>query len=161
MKQISLALIVFFTLVGFQQSAFASAGDNFSLKTAKGKVSLSKYKGKVVYIDFWASWCAPCRKSFPWMNKMHSKYKSKGLKIIAVSLDNDNSVTKKFIKKNPALFTVAYDPDGKVADKYGVQVMPTSYLIGRDGKVVMTHKGFRTKHKEGLEEEIVKALKKK
>ena len=154
----TLSLLIFLLAFGASQSVFAAAGDNFKLDSTDGKISLSKYKGKVVYVDFWASWCAPCRKSFPWMNEMHSKYKSKGLKVIAISLDTEKNVTSKFLKKNPAKFTVAYDPDGKVADSYKVQVMPTSYLIGKNGKVLMTHKGFRSKQKEGLEKEIRKAL---
>lgn len=160
MKKILIILFTFLLLTT-TSSAFSAEGDNFKLKSNEGKISLSKFKGKVVYVDFWASWCAPCRKSFPWMNKMHSKYKKKGLKIIGISLDSDKSVTEAFLKKNPALFTIAYDPDGKVADDYNVQVMPTSYLIGRDGKLIMTHKGFRSKHKEALEEEFKKALKSK
>jgi len=89
---------------------------------------------------------------------MQTKYKSKGLKIIAISLDGKKTQTSKFLKKNKALFTVAYDPDGNVADSYKVQVMPTSYLIGKDGKLLMTQKGFRSKHEDALEDEIKKAL---
>ena len=154
-----LSILLFLLSFSISQSISAAAGDNFSLDSTDGKFSLNKYKGKVVYIDFWASWCAPCRKSFPWMNKMHSKYEKDGLKIVAISLDTENKITAKFLKKNPALFTVAYDPDGNVADSYNVQVMPTSYLIGRDGKLLMTHKGFRSKQKDALEAEIKKALK--
>ncbi|MDH3327073.1 MAG: TlpA family protein disulfide reductase [Gammaproteobacteria bacterium] len=160
MKNTYIALIILFALLTSSQSLYAAAGSDFSLKTTSGKtVKLSKLKGKVVYVDFWASWCAPCRKSFPWMNNMHARYKAKGLKIIAISLDSDRKVTKKFLRDNPALFTVAYDSDGKVADKYGVQVMPTSYLIGRNGELLATHKGFRKKHADAIEAEIKKALK--
>jgi len=153
-----IALFIFAVFFASSQSLHAAAGDNFSVKSTDGIIKLSQFKGQVVYIDFWASWCAPCRKSFPWMNKMHAKYEDKGLKIIAVSLDTSEDITKKFLKKNPALFNIAYDPDGNVADSYKVQVMPTSYLIGKDGKLIMTHKGFRTKHTEALEEELRKAL---
>jgi len=153
-------LLFLFVITAFStsQSLFATPGDDFDIETKNGNMSLSQYKGKVVYLDFWASWCSPCRKSFPWMNKMQAKYGDKGLKIIGISLDGSKDATTKFLKKNPALFLIAYDPDGKVADNYGVQVMPTSYLIGKDGKLLMTHKGFRTKHEDMLEDEFKKAL---
>jgi len=152
------SLFTLFIFLIASQSIHAAAGDDFSLDSTNGKISLSQYKDKVVYIDFWASWCTPCRKSFPWMNKMFSKYADQGLEIIAISLDSGKKATERFLAKNPAMFTIAYDPDGKVADSYNVQVMPTSYLIGRDGTLLMTHKGFRTDHEQALEEEIKKAL---
>lgn len=130
----------------------------FELKTLDSQISSKDLKGKVVYLDFWASWCAPCKKSFPWMNQMHSKYKESGLEIIGVSLDSKRKHTDKFLEKTPALFTIALDPEGKVADDYKVQVMPTSYLIGRNGELLWEHKGFRDKHKKKLEEAFVKAL---
>jgi len=159
-KNKSFLFVVFIALFSSSQSLWAAAGGDFTLDSNEGKISLKQFKGDVVYVDFWASWCTPCRKSFPWMNKMHAKYEEEGLKIIGISLDTKNTMTQKFLIKNPALFTIAYDPDGKVADDYKVQVMPTSYLIGRDGELLLTHKGFRSKHKEALEEEIKKALKK-
>ncbi len=158
MKITPLSIIALLLTLTTSQAAYSAAGDNFSLDSTEGKIELKQLRGKVVYVDFWASWCAPCRKSFPWMNKMQSKYEAQGLKIIGVSLDSEKSVTSKFLKKNPALFTIAYDPEGKVADNYNVQVMPTSYLIGRKGEILMTHKGFRSKQKDELEAEIKKAL---
>ena len=90
----------------------ADSAPDFKLPSAKGMVELSKMKGKVVYVDFWASWCTPCRKSFPWMNDLHKKYKDQGLEVVAVNLDKSRAPIDEFLKKTPADFTIAYDPSG-------------------------------------------------
>ena len=123
-------------------------------------IKLSNYKGKVVYLDFWATWCGPCRKSFPWMNAMQKKYQSQGLEIIAVSLDAKKKMVETFLKKYPADFTIALDPDGVSGDLYKVRVMPSSYLIDRNGDIIERHMGFRSKDKAKLEEMIKSALSK-
>jgi len=147
-------------LVSSLQFSYASPAPNFKLPTSNGEISLSDFKGKVVYVDFWASWCAPCRKSFPWMNKMQTKYESQGLQIIGISLDSRRRMADKFLEEMPALFKIAYDTEGKTADEYKVQVMPTSFLIDRSGQILLTHKGFKTKHEAALQKEFEKALKK-
>ena len=152
-------LITVLFLITLSFAVNAEQAKNFDLDTLDGKINLKELKGKVVYLDFWASWCSPCRKSFPWMNKLHSKYESQGLEIIGVSLDGKRKHTETFLKKTPALFTIALDPDGVVADDYKVQVMPTSYLIGRNGELLWEHKGFRTKQQDKLEDAIASALK--
>jgi len=145
-------------IISFSSSAFAKKAPNFSLKGDKQKVSLAAYKNQVVYVDFWASWCKPCQKSFPFMNTLEKKYGNKGLKIIAINLDSDVSAAKGFLKKNPAKFTVAYDPEGSTAGAYGLKVMPTSYLIDRKGNLINVHKGFKENQKAKLERMITKAL---
>jgi len=155
MKTIGTALILLFSL---HQYAYADKAIDFDLPTDKGNIKLSSLRGNVVYVDYWASWCPPCRKSFPWMNQMHSKYEAQGLKIIGISLDSTRKSADKFLKKMPALFSIAYDHDGNTADDYEVQVMPTSYLIDREGNLIYTHKGFNNKDKQKLEEEFKKAL---
>lgn len=153
-------LKVLFLSLFFIQSTYAAnmKAPQFELPTASGKVHLSDFKGKVVYLDFWASWCSPCRKSFPWMNKMARLYGSKGLVVLAVNLDKDRDLAKRFLKDIPAKFTVAFDPEGTVADRYGVQAMPSSYLISRDGKLMQTHLGFRQDDVGEMERSLQKAL---
>ena len=108
-------------------------------------LNLSAYKGKVVYLDFWASWCTPCLRSFPWMNDLADSYKAKGLVVIAVNVDHQRDLAQAFLRQHPADFHVAYDPDGSLAEHYNVEAMPTSFLIGRDGKVHYVHSGFYPK----------------
>ena len=131
----------------------------FNLPAAGGSnVSLANLKGRVVYVDFWASWCAPCKQSFPWMNEMQAKYGPKGLTIVGVNLDKNREDADKFLSGTPAKFTVAYDSSGKVAEAYQPKGMPTSFLVGADGVVRAVHVGFREKDKEDLERELAAAL---
>ena len=127
------------------------------LETAQGKLSLDKLQGQVVYVDFWASWCGPCRKSFPWMNQMQQRYGNKGFKIVAVNVDSDQALAKKFLTEHNANFTIAYDPQGKVASAFKVKGMPNSYLIDRNGQIHSSHIGFREKDVAAMEAGI-KAL---
>ena len=126
----------------------------FTLPTDHGEVSLAQLQGQVVYVDFWASWCGPCRKSFPWMNDLHARYGAQGLKIVAVNLDSERQLGAKFLEKYPARFVVAYDPQGAVAETYHVAGMPTAVLIDRQGQLSYIHQGFREEDMPRLEAEI-------
>lgn len=128
------------------------------LNTPQGEIKLSDLKGQVIYLDFWASWCGPCRKSFPWMNTLQSQYKDKGLKIIGVNLDSEPEKADQFLSKVPADFTIAMDPEGKIAELFQVKGMPTSYLIDRQGNLRLQHIGFRQKDTEKLEAKIKNLL---
>ena len=124
------------------------------------KISLQDFKGRVVYLDFWATWCPPCRKSFPWMDEMHARYNDAGLTIIAVSVDKKRELIEEFIKKMEPKFTIASDPGGDVARDYRLRGMPSSYLIDRNGQLVETHMGFRNKDKAKMEAAIQSLLEK-
>lgn len=140
-------------------SSMAAPAPAFTLPTAAGaNVSLSDHKGKIVYVDFWASWCGPCRQSFPWMNEMLGKYQAQGFEIIAVNLDAGRPEADKFLADNPASFTVALDPQATMPPQYGVKGMPTSYLIDGNGEIILQHTGFNDSHKADLEAAIQKAL---
>jgi len=111
--------------------------------TAKAAdLDLSAYRGKVVYLDFWASWCTPCRLSFPWMNEIQQSYGQYGLVVIGVNVDHDRALADEFLRANNPDFNVVYDPNGAIASRYNFRDMPTSVLIGRDGKIHFTHDGF-------------------
>ncbi len=119
---------------------------------------LQANQGKVVYIDFWASWCKPCRESFPWMNDMKAKYQSEGLVIVSVNLDAEKKFATEFLMQIPANFDVIYDPKGITARKLKVKGMPSSYLINRQGQIVSRHSGFNDDKKVQFEQEIIKLL---
>jgi thiol-disulfide isomerase/thioredoxin len=110
--------------------------------------------GKVTYVDFWASWCGPCRKSFPWMNEMQRKYAAQGLAIVGVNLDQERADADAFLQKIPAEFPIAFDPSGDAPTRYGVKGMPTSVLVGADGKVLEVHAGFNETDAAALESMI-------
>jgi cytochrome c biogenesis protein CcmG/thiol:disulfide interchange protein DsbE len=105
-------------------------------------LDLSAYRGKVVYLDFWASWCTPCRLSFPWMNDVQQSYARDGLVVIGVNVDHDRALADAFLRSSSPAFKIVYDPNGDIAGKYDFRDMPTSVLIGRDGRVHFTHDGF-------------------
>ena len=115
-------------------------------------------EGKVVWVDFWASWCAPCRRSFPWMNAMHAKYAAEGLEIIAVNVDKDRALADEFLEESPATFRLHFDPEGELALAFGVQAMPSSFVLDSEGHVIATHYGFKLANAEEYEQEIRSAL---
>ncbi len=99
-------------------------------------------KGKVVIVDFWASWCGPCKDSFPVMEELQAKYGKKGLVVLAVNLDEDRPTMEDFLKKHPVTFTVVRDASKKLVGRASIKSMPTSFVLGTDGKVASIHKGF-------------------
>ena len=133
---------------------------NNSLPSSKIQLeqALIEQKGKVVYVDFWASWCAPCRKSFPWMNKVQEKYKAQGFNVVSINLDAKRALAEKFLSETPANFTVIYDPKGSVAKHFKIQGMPSSMLIGRDGEIKSRHTGFFINKTPAYQQEIEQLL---
>lgn len=127
---------------------------DFSLPTDSGNVSLDSLRGNLVLVDFWASWCAPCRQSFPWMSRLYDRYKSKGLVIVAINLDKDHQLAEDFISDFSPPFIVAYDPSGKTAEAFNVPAMPSSYLVGPDGTILYSHAGFDLKKTATIEDLI-------
>ncbi|MBI3562381.1 MAG: TlpA family protein disulfide reductase [Gammaproteobacteria bacterium] len=152
--------LIFVACLGGLLSTSASADDlpKLSLQTPQGGLRLNELRGQVVYVDFWASWCVPCRKSFPWMNQIHNRYNKDGLKIVAINLDKDTNLARKFLADYPANFTVAFDPDGLSAQHFKVQGMPSSYLIDRQGKIHARHIGFKEADDSVYETEIKQLL---
>ena len=135
-----------------------AAAPNFSLPTAKGEpLALDKLRGRVVYVDFWASWCAPCRRSFPWMNEMQQKYGAKGFTIVAINVDKKRADAEKFLAQIPANFPVVYDEAGVTPAAYAVKGMPSSYLVDPRGNITYVERGFVDENKAPLEERV-KAL---
>jgi cytochrome c biogenesis protein CcmG, thiol:disulfide interchange protein DsbE len=123
-----------------------------------GEFRLDAYRGKVVYLDFWASWCGPCKQSFPFMNSLQSRYADKGLVIVAVNVDTAGEDAQRFLKQVAADFKIAYDPRGEVAKEYAIKGMPSSFLIGRDGKVLSVHTGFNNGSRDQLDLAVQQAL---
>ncbi|WP_286271045.1 TlpA disulfide reductase family protein [Thalassotalea hakodatensis] len=115
-------------------------------------------KGQVVLIDFWASWCIPCKDSFPWLNEIHTSYKDDGFTVLSVNLDAIKQNATDFLKQYPASFPVFYDPRGKVAKAFKLKGMPSSILINRSGNVVSRHVGFNEEKKHQYQQEITQLL---
>lgn len=105
-------------------------------------LDLARYRGRVVLVDFWASWCSPCRSSIPWLNAMQAKYAGQGLVIIGVNVDKERADAERFLAETPIHFEVVYDPDGRLPAQYDVPVMPSSFVFDRSGALVVRHAGF-------------------
>ena len=159
-------LILIATLF-FGPSFFAYSADlgetapAFSLKSISGPepVELESQTEKILYIDFWASWCGPCKLSFPSMIKLKELFKDDPFEIIAISVDADSKSAKKFLDSYKINFKVALDSAGVAAEKYALPGMPSSYLLDQDRKVIAKHKGFRKSDFTKIKEEIEEALK--
>jgi len=118
-------------------------------------------EGRVIYVDFWASWCVPCRRSFPWMMDMVQKYGDRGLQIVAINVDRDEKAAAKFLKETHSSLPVVYDPKGNLAKLYDLQVMPTSFVYGRDGVLRKRNEGFVPEETESMEALIRQLLEEK
>lgn len=117
-------------------------------------LNVQTYTGNVLYVDFWASWCPPCAKSFPYMNAMSNQYKDKDLKIIGINLDESPDDAGDFLNKHPANFPVFSDLDTECARAFAVQAMPTTYLVDRKGIIRHIHYGFRSSTADELQQKI-------
>ena len=154
----SAALAVCVVVLAAAQAAALDAGDQppaINLRDQAGKVvDLDNLKGKVVVVDFWASWCAPCRKEMPVLQKMFEKYKGKGLVVVGVNIDKSEAKMKAFLERVPVTFQIVHDKGLKVAAKYEPPMMPSSYFVGRDGSIAYVHRGFRKKETADIEARI-------
>lgn len=131
-----------------------------SVPDSEGRpLALFDGKAKLTYVDFWASWCGPCRQSFPWMNRMQSRYGAQGLRVVAVNLDSKLADAQAFLKEVPAQVQLGFDPKGESARRVGIRAMPSSVLLGPDGRVLWQHSGFREEEAQALEARIAAALK--
>lgn len=140
--------------VGDRAAAFAAPALD-----GKGTVELSKFRGKIVYLDFWASWCAPCLTAIPEIEKMRGEFPSEHFQIVAVNLDQKTKKALRFLKKHPVGYPSASDPKGTLPGQYGVETMPTSYLIDREGVIRYVHRGFKRGDGSKLRHEIRALLK--
>jgi thiol-disulfide isomerase/thioredoxin len=140
------------------RATVAAPAPTFKLPTQNGTVSLEELRGKVVLVDFWASWCGPCRQSFPWMSEVAEHNAANGFVVVAINLDKSREPADAFLHQFTPSFIVAFDPAGKTAEAYDVATMPSSYLVGRDGRVVYRHAGFDARDTETLEKKIKETI---
>lgn len=121
-------------------------------------LDLTPYRGKVVLVDFWASWCTPCRHSFPWLNALQERYQERGLVVLGVNVDRERAEADRFLREVPAQFPILYDPAGAIAAKYQLLGMPSSFVFGPDGQLLSTHVGFKLGARAEREAEIARLL---
>jgi len=139
-KQVVIAMLLTVSVCCNAQLRMGDAAPEISLPDVKDSmIALSSFRGKVVLVDFWASWCAPCRAANPYVQKLYAKYKDKGFEVFAVSLDKKKNEWLKAIRQDKMKYTQVIDNSGwnsKVAERYFVDFLPTNFLLDRTGKIV-------------------------
>ena len=164
MKQnfITKLILISLIIIPFTVSAI-SVGETVPLFKARAidgnkSLALNDYRGKVVLIDFWASWCPPCLRSLPKYDDLRREIGTSDFEIIAINVDENTDDARKFLQKHPVDYPIAKDPKGILPSVYGIKVMPTSYLIDRDGVVQYVHTAFKEGDIEKLKVEIEKLI---
>lgn len=137
----------------------ADAAPDFALKNiGGGNVRLSEQRGEVVLLNFWASWCGPCRQEMPVLDTLHQRYNKLGFSVIGVNVDKDRALAEKILKDIPVTFAILLDDTGSVSSSFNVSAMPTSVLIDRDGNMRYLHKGYKPGYEQEYETEIKELL---
>jgi peroxiredoxin len=137
----ALALLTTVVAVGADANAPAPP---FTLSELDGQsASLSQYKGQVVMLNFWATWCGPCQQEMPLLEQMYRKYKPAGFTLIGVNVDKDAPPVKQLLERKPVSFPVLLDPASQVSKAYHVDEMPSTVLIDRKGNVRFLHRGYK------------------
>ncbi len=140
-------------------NAKRTAAPDFTLKSRDGKnVRLSDLRGQVVLLNFWASWCGPCRQEMPILDAIHNKYKDLGFSVLGVNLDAKSKKAINYLKDTPVSFPVLYDPKGDVSSQYGVQAMPSTVIIDKDGNVRFLHEGYKSGYEDDYRKQIKSLL---
>lgn len=156
------ALVAFLSLGATSALALdqGAQAPSFTLRSLSGEeVSSSSLAGQVVYVDFWASWCGPCKHTLPWMSEIQKKFSAQGLKVVAINLDTDPAAAQKALKDIDVAYQVLLDPEKKAVSLFEPPKMPSSFLIDRHGKIRLVHGGFRAGDEAALEEEIARLVK--
>lgn len=159
MKKRNLIIFVAILLLATLQltnKAKASTAPMFELPDihTQEAFALDKYKGNVIYLDFWASWCGPCRKSLPLMNEVYHRLEDQGFVVIAVNLDENRELGLKFLKQHNIDYPILFDAEKVTPQKYKLEAMPSAYIIDRNGKIRVTHKGFKENELAKIEQTI-------
>lgn len=133
-------------------TVLAQVAPNFDLPTLDrdSRISLGDLQGKVVYVDFWASWCGPCSVSFPYLERLRTQYKSEGFEVVAINLDADIEDAKRFLQRNAVTYPVLVDDQKQTPVQFGVKGMPTAFLLDRAGNIRHVHTGFRSSDADKL-----------
>lgn len=144
-------------------SALAEAMDkpapDFTLKSRSGEnVKLSELRGEVVMLNFWASWCGPCRKEMPLLDDLQSEYRDYGFTLLGVNVDEDRDSALKLLEQVPVDFTILFDPESRVSELYEVDAMPSTVLIDRDGKLRHLFRGYRAGYEDKYEQQVRKLV---
>jgi len=152
-----MACVSMFLLTGVQ--AESEMAPNFTLKSRSGEnIKLSELRGQVVLVNFWASWCGPCRQEMPVLEKLYKKYKALGFVVLGINVDDDPAQAEALLEVIDVSFPILFDSDKKISEKYRITAMPSSFFIDRDGKLRSEHKGYMPEYDLLYKNEIKKLI---
>jgi peroxiredoxin len=138
-----------------QAASPPSPAPDFTLKSRTGEnIKLSELRGQVVMVNFWASWCGPCRQEMPILDQLYQRYQPMGFTLLGINVEEDSAAADKILKEIPVTFPVLYDTKHKVSERYQVRAMPSTYLIDRDGKLRYLHKGYKSGTEEAYQQQL-------
>lgn len=157
-KLLYLTLFLLTHIVQAAEEGQPAPACNAKLAGSDTNLDLNAYKGKVVLIDFWATWCPPCKQSMPFLNSLRNERQQDGFEVVAINVDEDSEAAKQFLQQNPVDYTMAFDPAGDCPKNFDVKAMPSSYLIDKTGTVRLVHLGFRDEDRGPLTEQVNKLL---
>jgi len=158
----AIACAVFAVVAGTASSAIAPAtpAPDFTLHAMGGpNLRLKEQRGRVVMVNFWATWCAPCRQEMPHLNRLYEKYRGAGFVLLGVNVDDDTSKAAEVAAKLGVTFPVLLDTEKSVSKLYDVSTMPSTMIIDRDGKVRYVHRGYLAGYEDNYEKQIRELLK--
>jgi peroxiredoxin len=155
-------LFLIFLPIRARSAQNGAVAPSFSLVDRTGQtISLEHFKGKIIFLGFWGTWCAPCREELPALDKLYAKYRKAGLEVIGISIKSSRSDVEKFLRNVPVNFHILLDGDDKAGDAYRVSSLPTGFLIDKNGVIRYKHMGFGDEFLPLYEKEIVELLKEK
>ena len=160
LRKLALAIIIATTAVGLAAAASVSGpAPNFTLKSLDGKnLKLSEMRGDVILINFWASWCGPCRQEMPLLNSLHKKYEPLGFTVLGVNVEENTDDARGFLSNFPVDFPVLLDNKNKVSKQYDVVAMPTTVVVDRDGNMRFLHKGYKPGDEKAYRQMVKKLI---
>ena len=133
---------------------------NFTLKSAGGEnIRLSEYRGQVVLLNFWASWCGPCRQEMPELDALHQKYEGLGFTVFGVNVEQDRKMADKVLRDIPVSFPILFDDQNEVSELYDVDAMPVTVLVDRSGDIRFMHRGYKPGYEIEYEAQIRELVK--
>ncbi|MES9823663.1 MAG: TlpA disulfide reductase family protein [Candidatus Thiodiazotropha endolucinida] len=136
-----------------------SMAPDFTLKSREGvNIKLSELRGQVVMVNFWASWCGPCRQEMPLLQQLFDRYQSLGFSLLGVNVDEDRAAADKMLSDVPVSFPILYDDRSKVSKQYQVKAMPSTFMVDRDGRIRYLHKGYKPGYEEEYQQQIRQLL---
>ena len=152
--------LAFIASASVEAIAPTAAAPDFTLRTMNGpNLRLAEQRGRVVMVNFWATWCGPCRQEMPHLNRLYDKYRSSGFVMLGVNIDDDANNAIGVAGKLGMKFPVLFDTDKKVSRMYDLSTMPSTVIIDRDGKVRYVHRGYLAGYEDNYEKQIRELLK--